>query len=140
MEVWQMPIPHYKLAVAVMVLNQENKVLLVKGRRRGWEFPGGYVGKGEAIRDAAIREVKEESGIDIQLIRFCGIDQDTARSTCIVLFEGTPIGGDLRISDESQEVGYFPTDEALKMFTWKSFKDRFIRCLHKEEHPFLAEI
>ncbi|MEH7564048.1 NUDIX hydrolase [Priestia megaterium] len=44
-----------KLAVAVMVVNQDHHVLLVKNHRRGWEFPGGFVEAGESIKDAGIR-------------------------------------------------------------------------------------
>jgi 8-oxo-dGTP diphosphatase len=132
-------IPSHRLAVAVMVLDKDNKVLLVKGYR-GWEFPGGYVGEGESIKEAAIREVKEESGITIQLTKFCGIDQVVVKSTCVFLFEGKPIGGKLTTSDESSEVGYFTFDEAMSKITLKVFQDRIIRCLNKREHPFINEI
>lgn len=135
-----MTIPSHKLAVAVMVLTRDNKMLLVKGYTRGWEFPGGYVEKGESIKAAAIREVKEESGIEIQLTRLCGIDQDIARSTCVVLFEGKPISGELARSDESLEVGYFTFEEAMSKITWGTFKDRLMRCLNENEPPFVIEI
>jgi 8-oxo-dGTP diphosphatase len=135
-----MSIPRHKLAVAVMVLNQDNQILLVKGYSRGWEFPGGYVGEGESIKAAAVREVKEESGIDIELTKFFGIDQDVVRSTCVILLGGIPISGQLAVSDENSEVGYFPVDEAMSKITLKSFKDRMIRCLNEIEKPFLFEI
>ncbi|NGQ93623.1 NUDIX hydrolase [Brevibacillus sp. SYP-B805] len=130
----------YKLAVAVMVVDQENHVLLVKGRQRGWEFPGGYVAAGESIAHAAIREVKEESGVDIDLTRLCGIEQDIELSTCVVLFEGKPISGALALSDESLDVGYFTIEEALNKITVQTFKERIIRCFHTNKPPFVVEI
>lgn len=39
--------------------------MLIKGPSRGWEMPGGIVGEGKSLKDAAVREPKEESGIDI---------------------------------------------------------------------------
>ncbi|WP_186648023.1 NUDIX domain-containing protein [Fluviispira vulneris] len=47
-----------------LVINKENKILLVKHTYlNGWHFPGGGVEKGESPRDAIIREVREEAGI-----------------------------------------------------------------------------
>ena len=135
-----MAIPKHRLAVAVMVLNKDDKVLLVKGPKRGWEFPGGYVGEGESIKEAAIREVKEESGIDIELTKFCGINQEVERSTCVVIFTGRTIRGELAVSDESLDVDYFTLDEAMRMITRDLYKDRILKCLNENEHPFLTEI
>lgn len=131
--------PRHKVACAVMVLNQDNKILLVKNRLRGWEFPGGYLEEGEAIRAGAVREVKEESGIDILLKRFCGIVQYIKRSTCVLLFSAEHAGGKLKTSPESLGVGYFTIDEALKKITTKIYKDRIFRCLNEEEFPFIIE-
>lgn len=134
-----MSIPGHRLAVAVMVRNTDDTILLVKGYR-GWEFPGGYVEKAESIQEAAIREVKEESGIDIQLTKFYGIDQFVAKSICVFLFEGMPIGGTLTTSTESSEVGYFTIDEAMRRITVRPFQDRIIRCVNATEQPFINEI
>ncbi|MFX3623578.1 MAG: NUDIX hydrolase [Ectobacillus sp.] len=135
-----MAIPRHKLAVAVMVINESNQVLLVKGYVRGWEFPGGYVGENESIKAAAVREVKEESGLDVELTKFFGIDQDIHRSTCIVLFGAKPVGGELKNSEESLAVGYFSIDEAMNRITNQAFKDRLSRCLNEKEYPFVSEI
>lgn len=135
-----MSIPRHKLAIACMVWNDKNQILLVKNHTRGWEFPGGYVDQGESLKTAAVREVKEESGIDIQLTGFYGIDQNVADSTCIVIFEGKAIGGKLTHSDENQEAGFFSIAKAYKMIKLAAFKDRIKRCLNQKEHPFLNEI
>lgn len=132
--------PRHKLAVAVMVLHPNKQILLVNSYRRGWEFPGGFVEECESIRGAAIREVLEETGIEIRLTRFCGLEQDRAQSTCVIIFEAEPIGGDLAISEESQDVRYFSLDEAIGRITLKTFKERLLRCLDPEETPFLHEI
>lgn len=128
----------YDLAVAVMVL-QGKKVLLVKGRRRGWEFPGGYVENDESIKEAAIREVKEEAGIDIELVKLCGIYREIAISTCVFQFIGRPVGGNLSVDNESLEAGYFTIEEAVNLVTWEKYKNRINDCLNEEQHPFVLE-
>jgi 8-oxo-dGTP pyrophosphatase MutT (NUDIX family) len=50
----------------------DGELLLIKGPRRGWEMPGGQVEEGESLSQAALRETKEESGIDIEIVKFCG--------------------------------------------------------------------
>lgn len=120
-----------------MVMNQNNQILLVESFTRGWEFPGGYVEKEESLKAAAIREVKEESGIDIQITGFYGIEQNIRNSTCIIIFEGKVIGGKLTHSEENLSAGYFSVKKAEKMITNDSFRQRMQRCLHNNDHPFI---
>ncbi|AXI27667.1 ADP-ribose pyrophosphatase [Priestia megaterium] len=125
-----------KLAVAVMVVNQDHHVLLVKNYRRGWEFPGGFVEAGESIKDAGIREVKEESGIVIEVTNFLGVEQDVKRSTTVILLKGKAISGEISVSNETQDVGYFTLEEAKNIIKLDNFKDRIARCLKETEIPF----
>lgn len=122
-----------------MVMNHEHKILLVKGYIRGWEFPGGFVQDGEAIKAAAIREVKEESGINVRIIKFLGIERDVGRSTIVFLFEGKPVSGTFATSLETEDAGYFAYDEAIGRISLQSFKDRMNRCLNKDAIPFVIE-
>lgn len=123
-----------------MAQNQDQQILLVKSFTRGWEFPGGFVERGESLKTAAIREVKEESGMDVQIIGFYGIDQNLAHSTCVIIFQGIIIGGNLTHSDENEGVGFFTIEEALRIITHKEFNKRILRCLNSHEHPFIYEL
>lgn len=134
-----MTTPKHIVSAATIIVNNKNEILLIKGPRRGWEMPGGQVEVGESIKNAAIRETKEESGIDIEIIKFCGISQNVSGSVCNTLFLGKPIGGELTTSPESLEVGYFPIEKALEMVTWKNFKQRIEYCLNEDLHPFYIE-
>ena len=130
-------VPKHIVSAACIVLNDEDKILLIKGPKRGWEMPGGQVELGEPLYDAAIREVKEESGADIEIIRFCCIFQNTKSSIVNTLFLARYTGGTLQTSDESLEVGFFTYDEVMNMVTWKNFKERFEYCLNRTE-PFVV--
>ncbi|PYZ94767.1 ADP-ribose pyrophosphatase [Salipaludibacillus keqinensis] len=128
--------PKHIVSAATIVLNDKKEILLIKGPERGWELPGGQVEEGESLTDDAIRETKEESGIDIEIIKFCGIFQNVEDSICNTLFLGKPVGGACSISSESLEVGYFPVEKALEMVTWKNFSQRIDCCLNEQLHPF----
>lgn len=112
---------------------------MINGPKRGWEIPAGRVEEGESLTAAVIRETKEETGIDIEIIKFCGIFQNVKESVCSTLFLGRPIGGEFRTSNESHEVAYFSIEEALNKITWKNFKEQIEYCT-SQQGPFLVEI
>ena len=134
-----MTTPKHIVSAATIVLNDRKEILLIKGPRRGWEMPGGQVEEGESLRDAAIRETKEESGIDIEITKFCGVFQNVGNSICNTLFLGKPIGGEPTTSSESLEVGFFSLNSAFEMITWGNFRQRIEYCLHDNLQPFIIE-
>ncbi|KGR77704.1 NUDIX hydrolase [Ureibacillus manganicus] len=131
--------PKHIVSAATIVINERNEILLIKGPRRGWEMPGGQVEEGESLSQAAIRETKEETGIEVEIIKFCGIYQNVNRSICNTLFLAKPVGGELTTTPESLEVGFFPIELALEMVTFKNFRERIEYCLNEDTQPFLVE-
>jgi ADP-ribose pyrophosphatase YjhB (NUDIX family) len=128
--------PKHIVSAAAVVLNDQNEILLIRGPKRGWEMPGGQVEEGESLKDAAIRETKEESGIDIEIIKFCGIFQNVTGSIVNTLFLGKAVGGEPKTSPESLDVGFFPVPVALEMVQYKNFKQRIEYVLNETLHPF----
>ncbi|WP_044338617.1 NUDIX hydrolase [Rossellomorea aquimaris] len=131
--------PKHIISAATIVINDQQKILLIKGPRRGWEMPGGQVEEGESLKEAAIRETKEETGMDVEVLAFCGVFQNVKRSICNTLFLAKPVGGEPTTSEESLEVGFFPIGEALEMVTHSNFRERIELCLDEDEHPFYVE-
>ncbi|NMH71661.1 NUDIX domain-containing protein [Bacillus sp. RO2] len=131
--------PKHIVSAATVVLNDKNEVLLIKGPRRGWEMPGGQVEEGESLKDAAIRETKEESGIDVEIVKFCGVFQNVSGSICNTLFLARAVGGTPTTSPESLEVGFYPVEQALEMVTYMNFRERIEYCLKEEMIPFYIE-
>lgn len=131
--------PKHIVSAATIVVNEKGEVLLIKGPRRGWEMPGGQVEEGESLAQAAIRETFEESGIEIEIIKFCGVFQNVSRSICNTLFLAKTIGGTPTTSPESLEVGFFPVNKALEMVTNGNFRERIALCLDDSQHPFYVD-
>lgn len=131
--------PKHIVSAATIVVNEAGEVLLIKGPRRGWEMPGGQVEEGESLAQAAIRETFEESGIEVEIVRFCGVFQNVSRSICNTLFLAKPIGGTPTTSPESLEVGFFPVEQALEMVTNGNFRDRIALCLDESKQPFYID-
>ncbi|MGE7943471.1 NUDIX hydrolase [Lysinibacillus xylanilyticus] len=124
------------LTSGAVILSKQNKILLKKDPIRGWELPGGCVETNETIKETVIREVKEETGIEVEVIKFCGVSHEIKNSICNMWWLGTPIGGELQTSCESLEVGFFDVQEALTLIENQAFKQELLLCLYKSGEPF----
>lgn len=126
------------LSAGAVVLNDEGKILLIRGPKRGWEFPGGVIERGESIAAGIIREVEEESGSIMEITKFCGIYQNLAEGVCATCWLGKAVGGEPRRSEESLEVGFFTLEQAMEMVTWGNFSERIQKILSPEDQPFFV--
>ncbi len=107
-----------KLAAAVVVL-EEGKILLnkrdIEPGRGCWSFPSGYVDVGETVEDAAVREAKEETGLDVRLDRLVGVYSNRERPVVLVVYAASIVGGNLYAGNEVQAVGRFGIHELPEM-------------------------
>jgi ADP-ribose pyrophosphatase len=123
--------PSRPLVGAGAVIVRERKVLLLKRRfppNKGmWALPGGLVELGETVQEAAVREVKEETGLEVRLERLIDVQNDLHRDAegrleyhyILVDYLATIIGGRLKVSEESLDHGWFARgkESRLKMST-----------------------
>ena len=128
----------HKVSVAALVTNEKGEVLLVNSPWRGWEYPGGLIEPGESFEAALKREVREESGVEIEITGFVGICKNVERNIVNIDFTARYTGGALATSEESTEVGWFTYEEAMEMITFPLTKKRLanMRSGDKTAHLF----
>jgi ADP-ribose pyrophosphatase YjhB (NUDIX family) len=120
-----------KIAVGTVIQFDAGIVLVKRAIEPGygkWVFPGGYVDRGEEITLAAIREAREESGLDVRIDRLLNIYSYAGRTPIIVVYAATCIGGTLACDDEGLEARAFepsaiPWDELAFRSTREALRD-----------------
>lgn len=101
------------------IIEIEGGIILIKRKNPppGWAIPGGFVDYGESLEDAACREAKEETGLDITLIRqfhtYSKPGRDPRHHTVSTIFiataSGTPVA-----ADDAKDIGIFTKDSLPK--------------------------
>jgi len=104
-----------KVAVGTIVRADEDRLVLVR-RASGpgyglWVFPGGYVDRGEEVTAAAVREAREEAGLDVELEGLINIYSYARRSLIVIVYSARVIGGELCTDDECLEARLFTPSE-----------------------------
>lgn len=103
------------IKAGAMVVDQ-GKVLLVTGKEGNvWSFPKGHAEQGETIEETAIREVKEETGYEVELIRRVGdltyTNKETGEPIRVVMFKARPIR-DTGLKEVDTKHDWFLIEEA----------------------------
>lgn len=104
------------------ILIKDNKVLLekrsVRVEKDKWALPGGHVEIGETAEEAIRREIKEETNLEIDNLKFLTYQDEFMPRlkihSVVLFFKGIPIG-EVKLNDESSEFGWFTKEEALKL-------------------------
>ncbi|GGU71463.1 NUDIX hydrolase [Streptomyces litmocidini] len=109
-------------AVTAFVVNDAGEVLLERRSDNGrWGMPGGVQEIGENIAGTVVREVLEETGIQVEVVGLVGIFTDPGhviaftdgevRQEFSLCFRARPVGGEITVSSESFEVRWVPRSE-----------------------------
>lgn len=119
-EEWEASIAWSKVVAGCVIRRDDGKYLLVQEMQPKvyglWNLPAGHVDKGETIEDAAAREVKEETGLDVELGDKIGIYHETIESPVRHAFAAKIIGGELKAQpDEILDAKWFSFDEITNM-------------------------
>ncbi|MEV7613273.1 NUDIX domain-containing protein [Streptomyces sp. NPDC089799] len=97
--------PLHSVSVAGIVVRDDGRVLVIRRADNGtWEPPGGVLELHERPEDGVIREVLEETGINVSVERLTGVYKNMSRGVVALVFLCRPISGEERTSSESTAV------------------------------------
>jgi ADP-ribose pyrophosphatase YjhB (NUDIX family) len=137
-------------SVNVIVTNETGEILMIRrSDNDNWAVPGGAIDLGESVAQAAIRETKEETGIDCEIIGLVGIysdpkhlihytSDDEVRQEFSIVLTARPTGGHPTPSDESREVHWVKASVIDGLLMDRSMRQRLTHYLEGRPAPVVA--
>ncbi len=136
------PVP----GVGVLV-EMEGGIVLV---RRGqppfvgwWALPAGFIEEDESVEQAAMRECKEETGLDVELLELFGVysfPEGPVQSGIIIFYRARPVGGELRAGDDAQDAGIFPPDGLPEQLAFRTHREVLARWVRSRSPEYRADM
>jgi 8-oxo-dGTP diphosphatase len=131
--------PKHSVSVAGVIADDHGRVLLIQRADNGrWEPPGGVLELGESIHDGLRREVREETGLDIEPIALTGIYKNMTRGIIALVFRCKITGGDLTTTDETASY-LWATDSEVSDLADEAYAIRILDGLHADHSPAIRE-
>ena len=121
------PIPNsIRPAAAVAILNSKRELLMLHRKdNKKWTMPGGTLEFGESMTECALREVKEESGLDVEIKDIIGTYTDPnirvaysdgeVRQEFTIVYYGEALNYDVSLDDESSQFQWILLDNVIKL-------------------------
>ncbi|GHC67061.1 NUDIX domain-containing protein [Streptomyces cinnamoneus] len=137
------------VAASAVVTDEQGRILLQRRRDNDlWALPGGGMEMTDSLPGTAVREVKEETGLDVEITGLVGTCTDPrhviaysdgeVRRQFNVCFTAHVTGGELAISDESTELRFIHPDEITELPMHHTQELRIRHFLERREHPYLG--
>jgi ADP-ribose pyrophosphatase YjhB (NUDIX family) len=101
----------FRIGVFAIILDGQERVLLCHRRDYDlWNLPGGGLEAGEAPWQGVIREVKEETGLDAQVLRLAGVYSKPNVDEVVFSFVCAVVSGSIAVTDEADRAEFFELD------------------------------
>lgn len=137
-------------ATTVVVPDEDRRVLLIRRSDNGmWALPGGTMDLGESLPETAVREVKEETGLDIEIVGIVGTftdprhviayDDGEVRQQFAICFEACKLGGSLLADgSEAKDARFFSAEELDGLSIHPSMLLRVNHYLEGRPTPYIG--
>jgi ADP-ribose pyrophosphatase YjhB (NUDIX family) len=133
---------------AVLFGKTRETVLLTRRSDNGqWCLPGGMIDPGESVAEGCEREVFEETGLRVRVVRLIGIYSNPDRLTVypdgnkanviVLSFEVGQVGGELGLSSETTDAQFFPVAEAVQMDLFHGHAEHIRDALVEQDEAFI---
>jgi 8-oxo-dGTP diphosphatase len=123
------PVP----GVGVLVEMDGGVLLVQRGEdpfKGWWALPAGYIEADESVEQAAVRECREETGLDVELLELFGVGsfpEGPVQSGIIIFYRARPVGGELAAGDDAQDVSVFTADEWPENLAFRTHREVLAR-------------
>jgi 8-oxo-dGTP diphosphatase len=122
--------PRHSVSVAGIVVDDHGRALLIRRRdNRRWEPPGGILELGETIDGGLRREVREETGLDVEPMALSGVYKNMTRAIIALVFRCKITGGALAASDEAADFRW-ATEAEIPRLMDQAYAIRVLDALH----------
>ena len=136
-------------SVVAIVQDERGRLLMIhKTDNNKWALPGGGHEIGESVAETVVREVKEETGYDVEVVTITGTytdpghvmayDDGEVRQQFSLAFRAKLLGGAPRTSDESDQVEWVDPKELDELQLHPSMRLRIAHALAGNERPFIG--
>jgi len=105
------------------IIPYQGKIVVIRRRNEPFKgyyaLPGGIVEYGETVEEAVLREVKEETGLDVEIHKLVGVYSDPGRDPrghfVSICFITIPVGGELKAGSDAKDIALFSLDNIPKL-------------------------
>ncbi|MEW2505321.1 NUDIX domain-containing protein [Amycolatopsis sp. NPDC047767] len=137
------------VAVSAFIQDDEGRILMIRRTDNDlYAIPGGQLELGETLAQAAVREVREETGIECEVTSVVGVysnpnhviayDDGEVRQEFSICFRANPISGQLRTSDESKEVLWVHQNLLRRLNIHRAIMKRIHDALERSPEAFYS--
>ena len=122
--------PRHSVSVAAAILNEDGQLLAVRRRDNGhWEPPGGVLELDETIQAGLVREVREETGLQVEPQALTGVYENMRRGIVALVFRCHIVGGALGPTSEVEQICRLSPDEVRTLMD-EAYATRLLDALH----------
>ncbi|RCG25903.1 NUDIX domain-containing protein [Sphaerisporangium album] len=129
----------HSVSVAGVIIDDQRRALLIQRRDNGhWEAPGGVLELDEDIETGLVREVREETGLEVRPIALTGVYKNMTRGIVALVFRCRAVAGSLAETDESRAFLWATADE-VRTLASEAFAVRIVDAMDPTQAPTVRQ-